>query len=565
MKKIFNLLFIAAAVSLGGCGDSFYNVYDDIAGPVQSVVITPTLSVVVTETAQLYATVYPSMTPNKNVTWSSSNSVVSVDPNTGVVTGNTVNQTSVVTATTEDGGFTAECVVTVVPVPKAIDSITLPLTYSLGLGLQYTFSPVILPLDATNKELTWTSSDYSKVTVTSAGLIEGVGTGIAMITATSNRWGKSSSCLVTVGAANTVVNIAAISGVAAPVAGATPVTAITPNSQYIGTVAWSGSPVTFAGSTVYTATITLTALTGYTLTGVAADFFTVAGATTDTNPAGSGIVTVVFPVSNNITSATLGTLNYVQTGGGFQRDATPANKSTESFFYMSAHEITQAQYMAVTGHANPSFFTGDTSRPVEQVTWYDAVEFCNNLSTNEGLTPVYSITARVPAGTAHPITGATVTATWTNNGYRLPTDMEWMYAAMGCMSDSRPGAISGGVNINGYSKPFAGSNGSNAVGDYAWYSVNSSNTTHPVGTRLPNELGLYDMSGNVIEWCWDKWDGFAAYPSGLQADYYSISGTDRVMHGGCYSFAAAQVTFIPRGSYPPGERTRELGFRVVRN
>jgi len=94
---------------------------------------------------------------------------------------------------------------------------------------------------------------------------------------------------------NATIDEAAIPGVAAPVTGATPVTTITPTAQYTGTVTWSGSPSTFAGATVYTAWITLTPKASYTLTGVAANFFTVDGATTDTNPANSGVVTAVFP------------------------------------------------------------------------------------------------------------------------------------------------------------------------------------------------------------------------------------------------------------------------------
>lgn len=105
------------------------------------------------------------------------------------------------------------------------------------------------------------------------------------------------------------------------------------------------------------------------------------------------------------------------------------------------------------------------------------------------------------------------------NGYRLPTGMEWMWAAMGAPSDGQ----NGGTNTTGYSKAFAGSTGSNVRGDYAWTDENSNSTTHPVGSKLPNELGLYDMSGNASEWCWDsvstdrrQWRGgsFISYAGG---------------------------------------------------
>ncbi|MEI8095522.1 MAG: SBBP repeat-containing protein [Spirochaetales bacterium] len=106
----------------------------------------------------------------------------------------------------------------------------------------------------------------------------------------------------------TVISIAAIPGVTAPALGATPVTAITETAQYTGTVAWSGTPVSFSGSTAYTATISLTAKSGYTLTGIAADFFTVASATSDTNSAGSGVVTAVFAAIPTIETFLLGTV-----------------------------------------------------------------------------------------------------------------------------------------------------------------------------------------------------------------------------------------------------------------
>ena len=90
------------------------------------------------------------------------------------------------------------------------------------------------------------------------------------------------------------------------------------------------------------------------------------------------------------------------------------------------------------------------------------------------------------------------TADWDADGYRLPTEMEWMWAAMGADQDAQPGAMQDGVNVSGYDKDFAGDDGSNSIDDYAWYDDNSSSTTHPVGTKLPNELGLHDMSGNVV-------------------------------------------------------------------
>lgn len=137
---------------------------------------------------------------------------------------------------------------------------------------------------------------------------------------------------------------------------------------------------------------------------------------------------------------------------------------------MSKTEITQAVYKAIMGE-NPSCFKGD-SLPVENVSWYDAVEFCNRLSKKAGLEPAYSINGR--------------TVKWDRNasGFRLPIVEDWQYAARG-----------------GENYVYSGSNNLDEVG---WYNKNSEGKTHPVAQKKPNGYGLYDMSGNVREWCWDS-------------------------------------------------------------
>ena len=208
-------------------------------------------------------------------------------------------------------------------------------------------------------------------------------------------------------------------------------------------------------------------------------------------------------------------------------------------FYISKYEITQQQYKAVMGN-NPSEFKGD-DLPVEQVSWYDALNFCNRLSQSEGLTPCYTMN------------GTKVTCDFEANGYRLPTEAEWEYAAK---AGTKTDFYSGKLTYSGNS-PIDPN-----LDKIAWYSANSSNATHPVGQKAPNAFGLYDMSGNVWEWCWDR---YAEYPSKETKDYQGPEiGTYRVYRGGGWRNLAWYCRSTNRDRNYLDDKNNSLGFRVVK-
>ncbi|MFA5672680.1 MAG: SUMF1/EgtB/PvdO family nonheme iron enzyme [Synergistaceae bacterium] len=243
--------------------------------------------------------------------------------------------------------------------------------------------------------------------------------------------------------------------------------------------------------------------------------------------------------------------DFVFVQGGTFHNGT--SNVTLSSFHIGKYEVTQAEYQAVMG-TNPSWFSGN-HRPVEQVSWLNAIEYCNRRSMQEGLTPCYSYGTYGtnpdgwPSGWNTSVSNHTnVSCNWTANGYRLPTEMEWMFAAKG------------GNQSQGYT--YSGSNDLNAVG---WYWDNwgtSEHSTHTVGALAANELGTFDMSGNVWEWVWDI---YGNYPSGNQTDPTGpVSGSYRVVRGGSWYDFANVCTVSYRSSRDATSPGDYIGFRVIR-
>ncbi len=254
--------------------------------------------------------------------------------------------------------------------------------------------------------------------------------------------------------------------------------------------------------------------------------------------------------------------------GTFQRDGTPANVSYVSSLLMGKYEVSQKQWRAAVSTTYPSGTT-DSDVPIFGVTWYDMLEFCNFLSDSEGLDRVYTLESRNPE-TGYPLIGAAVIADWSKNGYRLPTDMEWMWAAMG--GSIGAGTHTADIFTDGWNKEFAGDpnpgTAGDAIGNYAWYAANSGDgggsvnpAVHPVGGLAPNELGFYDMSGNVWELCWDRTGPF---PAGALVNYTGDpTALGRVGHGGSWDYSAAYATVTWRTSAGPAGS--DTGFRIARN
>jgi formylglycine-generating enzyme required for sulfatase activity len=200
-------------------------------------------------------------------------------------------------------------------------------------------------------------------------------------------------------------------------------------------------------------------------------------------------------------------------------------------FYISTTEITQGLWEDIVGF-NVSTVK-EPSLPVNNISWFDAIKFCNNLSLKQKLSPCYTIR------------GQKVSCNFKANGYRLPTEAEWEFAARG-------GNLSKGTLFSGSNDPFA-------VG---WYKENSNGKMKPGKQKSPNELGIFDMSGNLWEWCWDYYGGYAGEeifdPKGPE------KGNDRVLRGGSWYYESNVARNSNRFYTSPNSRSATFGLRIVK-
>jgi formylglycine-generating enzyme required for sulfatase activity len=330
------------------------------------------------------------------------------------------------------------------------------------------------------------------------------------------------------------------------------------NNTFAGSFAGNGAGLTaLNANNLSSGTVPLARLSGITsnqLDAATWQLLTNVNAATLAIPPGMALIPAgAFTMGNSV-------------GDGDITDASPTNV-TVSAFYLDVNLVSLSQWQSVyfwaTNHGFGFVNVGAgkaANQPVQTVDWYDTVKWCNARSQQAGKTPVYY----TDAGLTQVFTNGEVTpyVNWTASGYRLPTEAEWEKAARGGLSGQRfpwGNVITESLaNYYGATASYSydlGPNGYNSIG-----SIGVTPYTSPVGSFAPNGYGLYDMAGNVFEWCWD-WYGTYAGGSDPRGP---ASGSSRVLRGGSWVSSASYSRCAVRLSYSPSVVLYNFGFRCVR-
>ena len=435
---------------------------------------------------------------NQNVSWASSApGVVTVDY-TGRVTAVSTG-VAYITATTISGNQTATCVVTVDTANGNVTAVSLEWkTVRLRVGDDITLTPSIFPSNAEDPHVTWDSDNSDVASVTTDGVVTAHAAGIAEIIVTTRDGGHTASCTVFVGDAPTNVTL-------------NTTTLILPISEKKGILVAIFAPSNAVANVTWSSDNTAVATVSSTgeVSAITAGMANITAKTVDDEITATCVVTVL-PLEMVFVQG--GTFTMGSSSGS--SDERPTHQVTLSSYSIGKYPVTQAQWVALMG-SNPSHFRKVDDYPVESVSWDDAYEFIRRLNA------------------------------LTDLNFRLPTEAEWEYAARG--GNQSEGFI--------YS-------GSNNIDEVAWYyNINSALSTAPVGTKAPNELGIYDMSGNVTEWCND-WYG--AYNANAKTNPTGTAGgAHRILRGGSWTGSNNLCRVSYRTFNLPIARNNWYGFRLA--
>ena len=405
----------------------------------------------------------------------------------------------------------------------AVTSVTLNKSeVTLEQGTSEKLTETVLPAEATNKKVTWSSGNTTVATVGQDGTVQAKTAGEAIITVTSEDGGKTATCKVTVKAKADGVTETTTSPISVEKDKTVTFTAV-PEGDY-AVDKWSVTPIgalqTGGTDGSSTATVKITEATEVKVT-----FKPVAPpAPLDKTYTVEGISFTM----KGIAAVTNGSV------GDNSQSYNNVHKVSLTAYLIEETEVTQELWQKVMGN-NPSNFTDSLKNPVEKVSWYECIAFCNELTKKVAELGesrcVYTVDGHT-YGTADAAAEKVPDMDMSKNGFRLPTEAEWEWAAMGGTTDK-----------------WAGTNTEGELANYAWYNANSNYRTHEVKKKQANGYGLYDMSGNVWEWCWNR---YSSTPTGGKDPLGADSGSYRVWRGGSGGDDADRAARAYRGivSYP---------------